>query len=478
MTDVLLIAGLVLQIGVIAAVVVMVLKLHAGPDWSDILAPLGERLDSLESQQERTERAVREECARARDGAASDGRLLREEVGKRLAAFTAQSGDAASKLRGDVAVQVQAFSEASVKSIGALGAQMSQRLGEVGSRVEALSKGNEERLERLRGVVDERLKLLQADNAAKLDQMRATVDEKLQKTLDQRLGESFRQVSERLEQVHKGLGEMQALSAGVTDLKRVMTNVKSRGTWAEYLLGNLLEDVLAPEQYCANFSAKERSREVVEFAVRLPGKGDDGQDEPVWLPIDSKFPREDYERLSEAAARADLAGVEEHGAALEARVKQCARDIRDKYINPPRTTDWAILFLPTEGLYAEVLRRPGLVATLQRDCRVSIAGPTTLAAYLNALQMGFRTLAIQKKSSEVWKVLSVVKRQFGDFGGLLEGVQKKLDEAASRLGDVTRKTGTISRSLERVEALPSGEGEVRAIEVKATVVPSDAGFLG
>jgi DNA recombination protein RmuC len=262
--------------------------------------------------------------------------------------------------------------------------------------------------------------------------------------------------------VHKGLGEMQSLSEGVGDLRRVMTNVKVRGEWGQYLLGNLLEDVLAPEQFAKDFRARERSDQKVEFAVRLPGKGEEGEDAPVWLPIDSKFPKEDYERLTAAAERGDREGVEGHAKALEASVWRCAREIRDKYINPPRTTDWAILFLPTEGLYAEVLRRPGLVSGLQRECRVSVAGPTTLAACLNALQMGFRTLAIQKKSGEVWKRLAEVKRDFGSFGVILEAVQKKLDEASGKLEEATDKSRRISRSLERVEALPAGDGAVVA----------------
>jgi len=474
---------------VAVALFLLVLLLRRAPAQADF-EPLFARLDSLEKQQDRAERSIREESARALSAGATSGKELREEVSrslaesfgtlstnhgdrltdfaKRLDSLTISNndgaaklrkdlGDSASLLRQDVTVQVQAFREASVQSVGTLATQVSQRLESFAAQLAKLTES-----------VDARLAQLQAANEARLEKIRLTVDEKLQSTLNQRLGESFKQVSDRLEQVHKGLGEMQSLSAGVTDLKRVMTNVKSRGTWAEWQLGNLLEDVLSPDQFTANFVAKERSKESVEFAVRLPGRSDD--DEPVWLPIDSKFPKEDYERLTAAAERADAAGVEEAGKQLEVRIKQCARDIRDKYINPPRTTDWGMLFLPTEGLFAEVLRRPGLVAHLQRDCRIAIAGPTTLAAYLNALHMGFRTLAIQKKSGEVWKVLGAVKKQFDDFGPMLQAVHNKLEDASRSLGKAADKTTTIRRSLEKVEELPGVTDKPGALSIAETVV--------
>ncbi len=318
------------------------------------------------------------------------------------------------------------------------------------------SESTERRMEDLRTAVEGRLTALQTDNAAKLDQMRATVDERLQATLETRLGESFRAVSERLEQVHRGLGEMQALASGVGDLKKVLTNVKTRGTWGEVQLGSLLEQVLAPGQYEANVATRPGSAERVEFAIKMPGR-DAGHDDMVWLPVDAKFPQEDYQRLIEAADRGDAEAVEAAARQLEARIKQSARDIHDKYIDPPHTTDFGVLFLPTEGLYAEVLRRPGLADAVQRDARVVVAGPTTLWAILNSLQMGFRTLAIEKRSSEVWTVLGVVKTQFAKFGELLGGVQKKLQEASNKMDDVARKSRTIERRLRDVQELPAGE---------------------
>jgi len=296
---------------------------------------------------------------------------------------------------------------------------------------------------------------LQAENSRKLDEMRTTVDEKLQGTLEKRLGESFKQVGERLEAVHRGLGEMQQLATGVGDLKRVLTNVKSRGTWGEIQLGALLEHVLAPDQYGHNVAPRPGSAERVEYAVRLPGLDDASG--PVWLPIDAKFPQEDYQRLVEAQERGDPAAAEEAGKALETRIKQEARRIRDKYVHPPDTTDFAVLFLPTEGLYAETLRRPGLAEWLQRECRVTPAGPTTLSALLNSLQMGFRTLAIQKRSGEVWKLLGAVRTQFGQFHGLLEKVEKKLEEASKTVGDARGKTRHIEKRLGRVDQLPEAE---------------------
>ncbi len=318
------------------------------------------------------------------------------------------------------------------------------------------SEATERRMEALRKTVEERLTTLQADNAAKLDQMRATVDQRLQTTLETRLGESFRAVSERLEQVHRGLGEMQALANGVGDLKKVLTNVKTRGTWGEVQLGSLLEQVLAPGQYEANVATRPGSAERVEFAIKMPGR-ESGEADVVWLPVDAKFPQEDYQRLLEAADRGDADAVEAASRQLEARIKQSARDIHDKYIDPPHTTDFGVLFLPTEGLYAEVLRRPGLADAVQRDARVVVAGPTTLWAILNSLQMGFRTLAIEKRSSEVWSLLGTVKTQFAKFGDLLEGVRRKLQEASNKMDDVARKSRTIQSKLRHVQELPAGE---------------------
>lgn len=311
------------------------------------------------------------------------------------------------------------------------------------------------RLEAIRETVEKRLTELQTRNEAKLEEMRKTVDEKLQTTLERRLGESFKLVSERLELVHRGLGEMQQIAAGVGDLKKVLTNIKTRGTWGEVQLGALLEQVLTAEQYGVNIAPKPRSAERVEYAIKLPGR-EEGE-VPVWLPIDAKFPQEDYQRLVEASDRGDAMAAELAIKALEARLRQQARDIRDKYLAPPYTTDFGILFLPSEGLYAEALRRPGLADTIQQESRVVLAGPTTLAALLNSLQMGFRTLAIQKRSSEVWKVLGAVKTEFGRFGEVLDKVKEKLDQASKQIEDTQHRSRQIDKRLRDVEALPANE---------------------
>jgi DNA recombination protein RmuC len=313
-----------------------------------------------------------------------------------------------------------------------------------------------ERFAEIRLTVETRLDSLQKDNAEKLEKMRATVDEKLHETLEKRLGESFKQVADRLEQVHKGLGEMQSLAVGVGDLKRVLTNVKARGTWGEVQLGMLLEQTLTREQYETNVATKPGSRDRVEYAIRLPGR--DG-DAPVWLPVDSKFPVEDYERLVLAAERADPQAVEEAAKALEARLRIEARTIRDKYVDPPATTDFAILFLPTEGLYAEALRRPGLADALQREYRVSLAGPTTLSAILNSLQMGFRTLAIEKRSSEVWAVLGAVKTEFGRFGEVLAATKRQLQTVTNSIDAAEVRTRAMERQLKGVESLPEPDAQ-------------------
>ena len=307
----------------------------------------------------------------------------------------------------------------------------------------------------LRESVEKRLDAIHADNAARLEQMRATVDEKLHATLEHRLGESFRQVAEHLTRVQQGLGEMRTLAAGVGDLKKVLSNVKQRGGWGEVQLSALLEQTLAPAQYATNVATRPGSGERVEFAIRLPGREGDGE-RSVWLPIDAKFPLEDYQRLLEAQEAGDRDGAGAAARELEKRVRGCARDVQSKYVEPPHTTDFAILFLPVEGLYAEVLRRPGLVDTLQRDHRITLAGPTTLLAMLNSLQMGFRTLAIEKRSSEVWTILSAVKGELDKFGLLLDGVQKKLQEASNKMDDARRRTKVIRRHLRGVEELPAG----------------------
>jgi DNA recombination protein RmuC len=318
-----------------------------------------------------------------------------------------------------------------------------------------LTESNDRRFAEIRTTIEQRLKDIETNNATKLEEMRRTVDEKLHATLEQRLGESFKQVSDRLEQVHRGLGEMQTLAAGVGDLKKVLTNVKTRGTWGEVQLEALLEQLLTADQYAKNVATVPKSADRVEFAIRLPGRQDpEGVAVPVWLPIDAKFPREDYERLIEAQERADPVAVEEASRALEGRIRAEARAISEKYVAPPHTTDFALLFLPTEGLYAEVLRRPGLTDTLQRDYRVTIAGPTTLTALLNSLQMGFRTLAIEKRSSEVWQVLGAVKTEFGKFGDVLAKTKSQLETVTRSIEAAETRTRMMNRKLRDVEALP------------------------
>ena len=307
-------------------------------------------------------------------------------------------------------------------------------------------------LESVRSIVDQRLKQLQEDNAKQIDTMRATVDEKLQGTLEKRLGESFKLVSDRLEQVHQGLGAMQQLASDVGGLQRVLTNVKTRGGWSEWQLGVLLQEMLTPEQFAKNMKTRDDTDERVEFAIKLPGEENGA---PVWLPIDAKFPMEHYERLTAAQESGDSIAVDAAMKTLETQLKRCAKDICEKYINPPRTTDFALLFLPSEGLYAEAIRRVGLVQNVQRDCRVTFVGPTTLAALLNSLQMGFRTLAIQRRSSEVWNLLAAVKTEFGKFGEALSAVKEKIDQASRKMEDVDVRSRVITKKLRDVEGLPS-----------------------
>jgi len=327
-------------------------------------------------------------------------------------------------------------------------------------RLEKLTQMNDKKFEELKEKVEQKLQNLQENNSLKLEEMRVTVDEKLHSTLEKRLGESFKLVSDRLEQVHKGLGEMQTLAIGVGDLKKVLTNVKSRGTWGEIQLENLIDQLLTPEQYAKNIATKKGSGDRVEFAIKMPGRGTD-KNEVLWLPIDAKFPMEDYQRLQLAQEAVDLAAIEEASKALENRIKGEAKTIFDKYLDPPNTTDFALMFLPVEGLFAEVLRRPGLIEKIQTDYKVVLTGPTTLTAILNSLQMGFRTLAIEKRSSEVWNLLGAVKTEFGKFGDILEKTQKKLAEASNTIDDASKRSRAIERKLRDVQELPQGENQAK-----------------
>ncbi|MEP0843803.1 MAG: DNA recombination protein RmuC [Phycisphaerae bacterium] len=426
MTDALLIACLVL-LAVLLAVQLALLRRKVDLD----LSPVERFFQSVERSYERSERTVRDEIAQNRKEAADSAQKSREEL--------------ANALR-------------------EVGKALAEQLA-------ALTQSNEQKLEKMRETVEARLKTLQEDNARQIDQMRRTVDERLQSTLEKRLGESFKLVSERLEQVQRGLGEMQALATGVGDLKKVLTNVKTRGTWGEVQLGAMLEQVLTPEQFAVNVATRDGG-ERVEFAIRLPGRGED-DGEAVWLPIDAKFPLEDYQRLIEAQEAGDPEAAEAAGRQLELRVKGCARDICEKYINPPRTTDFGILFLPTEGLFAEVLRRTGLGEAVQREHRVVIAGPTTLWSILNSLQMGFKTLAIQKRSSEVWNLLSAVKTEWSRYGEILGKVQKKLTEASNTIEDAARRSRAIGRKLRDVQELPAGQARSLLLLPEASADDAD-----
>ena len=400
--------------------------------------------DQSAAHAERLERELRDELGR-------QGQSTRADLGTFQQMLLTQSGDVARTQNEQIdsfRAQLAVTHEQSETALRRFGQTLTEQL-------RLLSEANERRLMEVRQAVDLRLQALQDGNEKKLDQMRATVDEKLHATLEQRLGESFKQVADRLEQVHRGLGEMQTLARDVGSLNRVLTNVKTRGIFGEMQLAGLLEQVFTPEQYAANVATIPGSNERVEFAVRLPGQRADG--EPLWLPIDAKFPREDYERLLDAQERADPVGVEAAAKAIETRLRLEAKSIRDKYVSPPHTTDFGILFVPTEGLYAEALRRPGLLEALQRDFKIMLAGPTTLLATLTSLQMGFRTLALEKRSAEVWEVLGAVKTEFGKFGEVLAKTKKKLDEASSTIDLAATRTRAMERRLKTVEALPESQ---------------------
>lgn len=424
----------------VLGVVILLLQVFLFQRTARGVEPVEPHFRALEGGLERLERELREELARSRQESAQASRGDREEQSLAL-----------GRLAQTLAAQ-----------LAQLGTLQGQQLESFAQQLTRLTQSNEQRFEQLRLAIEARLGAMQIDNASKLEEMRKTVDEKLHATLEQRLGDSFKLVSERLEQVHRGLGEMQTLAAGVGDLKKVLTNVKTRGTWGEVQLEALLDQVLTAEQYEKNIATRPKSNERVEFAIRLPGR-EMGEDDnrPVWLPIDAKFPMEDYQRLLEAQDRADPLAVEIAAKALEMRLRDEAKKIRDKYVEPPYTTDFAILYLPIEGLYAEALRRPGLAEALQRDWRVSIAGPTTLAALLNSLQMGFRTLAIEKRSSEVWGVLGAIKTEFGKFGEALEATRKKLEQATKSIESAGVRTRQIERKLKGVEALPMVEAQAR-----------------
>lgn len=371
----------------------------------------------------------------------------------------AEANQAARDLRAEVAGAQQASTETLVKTVSEIGQGQTAKFQAFAKQLDALTESNRAALGELRKTVDGQLRELRQTNDKKLEQMRAVVEEKLQSTLEKRLGESFKLVGDRLEAVQRGLGEMRSLASGVGDLKRVLTNVKARGTWGEVQLGALLEQILTADQFDRNVRPRLDSRESVEFAVRLPGLGRE-QDECVWLPIDAKFPQEDYLRLVEASEAGDAGAVQRAHGALIRSIQDSAREVSRKYLNPPRTTDFAILFLPTEGLYAEALRHPGLVEQLQRDHRIVVAGPTTLTAVLNSLRIGFRTLAIEQRSSEVWSVLGAVKTEFGKFGDVLAKVKRQLETAGRTIEETGARTRAMERKLRNVEELPAEAASV------------------
>jgi DNA recombination protein RmuC len=412
------------------------------------LADTDARFDALERTQERTER------------------LLLDETGKNR-----QESSLARKELND---SFRAFNESVLRRMSESASSQKDQLDIFSGQLKTLTEHNIQKLDRINETVEKKLSAIQEDSGKKLEQMRATVDEKLHDTLEKRLGESFKIVSERLEQVHKGLGEMQNLAVGVGDLKKVLTNVKTRGTFGEIQLSALLEQLLTRDQYEENVATKKGSSARVEFAIKLPGRSDI-DNRSVWLPIDAKFPQEDYLRLVEAQEQGNPGLVEESSKQLERAVKEMAKAIRDKYLDPPDTTDFGIMFLPTEGLYAEVLRRTGLIELLQRDYKVVITGPTTLAALLNSLQMGFKTLAIEKRSSEVWALLGAVKTEFARFGDVLAKTKKKLDEASNSIDAAAVRTRAIERKLKGVQDLPAGEA-ARLMGNGEELLPEDESF--
>lgn len=375
-----------------------------------------------------------------------------------IALLNSDSSKSAKDLKEEISKSLKSFNESTLNAQREIANVQKNQFDSFSLIIHELTTTNESRFASLRQTVEAKLQELQLANDSKLEEMRKTVDEKLQGTLERRLGESFKLVSDRLEQVQKGLGEMQTLAIGVGDLKKVLTNVKSRGTWGEIQLEALLEDMLSPEQFVRNSPIRPRSNERVEFAIRLPGKDD--SDSEVLLPIDSKFPREDYERLIQAQEKGDPNATTVAGQQLEVQIKKCARDIKEKYIHPPYSTDFGILFLPVESLFAEVLRRPGLFDSLQQEYRVTVAGPTTLCALLNSLQMGFRTLAVQKRSSEVWKVLGAVKTEFGKFGAILEKVGNQLQTAQNTIQTASSKSRRIHSKLKGVEELAPADTKI------------------
>ena len=418
------------------------LQQHAQQQLSQLAQDLDEGFDKAHEHGAQQTAAMREHANVL-------AREQREELGQNLFRVQSLMGDELKAVRENQSTEAQNARETLLK-------QLTQTTTQLVQQLQQLNDTTERRMNHMRENIEQRLTSIEQNNAKKLEEMRMTVDEKLHATLEQRLGESFKQVSDRLEQVHRGLGEMQNLAVGVGDLKRVLTNVKSRGTWGEMQLANLLENVFTPDRYVANVKTVPNSNEMVEFAIKLPGRGE-AADDVVWLPIDAKFPKEQYERMQEAQDTADAAALDKARADLFRQIKLEAKTINEKYVAPPYTTDFAVMFLPTEGLYAEVAREAGLLDQLQREHRIVVAGPTTLTALLNSLHMGFRTLAMEKRASEVWQVLGAVKTEFGKFGDVLAKTKQKLDQAASEIGKAETRTRVMNRALSKVEQMENDQ---------------------
>ncbi len=499
MSDAVMLWGL-LALGVLNGLLLLWLLLRRPPADAQAVAQRQQLLDTVQAQAQQTGQRIERVESELRREISESARGGRQEIQQTLATFQETLTRQDAEATRTQSTQLDAFAQQLLQLRGTLGDTLTQQLQAISlgmtqqaaeatrtqnaqidafaqqlvqlrgtladtltQRLQDMSEGNARRLTEIRTTLESQLAQLQQSNTAKLDEMRATVDEKLQSTLQARLGESFKQVADRLEQVHKGLGEMQTLAQGVGDLKHLLTNVKTRGMFGEAQLAALLEQVFAPDQYATQVATRPGSRNVVDFAIKLPGRGDDGA--PCWLPIDAKFPNEDYERLLDAQQRADAEGAELAAHGLEQRIKLEAKSMAEKYLEPPHTTDFAILFLPTEGLYAEVLRRPGLMESLQREHRVTLTGPTTLMAMLNALQMGFRTLALEKRSSEVWQVLGAVKTEFGKFGDVLAKVKNQTQTVLNTLDAAETRSRAMGRALKTVEALPQDKA--------AALLPTD-----
>lgn len=432
-------------------IVIMLLLKITGAKENSQLADIRYKVDGLAGEVNRIEAAVKTEISVNRVEANTVNRDTREELAKSLHTFGEQLSNAMKENAARQKEQLEVFA----KSLTDFNTTQKENFFALLNKQTDQNTATSQRLDQLRETLERKITDLQSGNEKKLEEMRTTVDEKLQKTLESRLGESFKLVSERLEAVHKGLGDMQQLATGVGDLKRVLTNVKSRGVLGEYQLESILDQILTPDQYAKNVKTKEGSNALVEFAVKLPARGE--SQKVLWLPIDSKFPKEDFELLMDAYDKAIPEIIEEHRKSFIKGIRKCALDISSKYIDPPNTTDFAILFLPFESLYAEVLRTPGLFESLQREYKIIITGPTTLSALLNSFQMGFRTLAIEKRSSEVWQLLGAVKTEFGNFGGILEKTQKKLQEASNVIEQAGVRSRAIEKKLRNVQELPADQ---------------------